>query len=157
MAIRFSTGLKNRILNLTTGTPPGSSLGDAIDDGQLIIYSGSPPASPDDAATGTVLVTYVENATGSFNLTFEASTSGGSLVKAASQTWSGVSSASGTGGYFRYVVSGDDGTADPTQVRIQGTAAIRRALHDGHSPRPLQEKATRKSCPQSGQRARAKP
>jgi hypothetical protein len=121
MAIRFSTGLKNRILNLTTGTPPGSSLGDAIDDGQLIIYSGSPPASPDDAATGTVLVTYVENATGSFNLTFEASTSGGSLVKAASQTWSGVSSASGTGGYFRYVVSGDDGTADPTQVRIQGT------------------------------------
>ena len=121
MAIRFSTGLKNRILNLTTGTPPGSSLGDAIDDGQLIIYSCSPPASPDDAATGTVLVTYVENATGSFNLTFEASTSGGSLVKAASQTWSGVSSASGTGGYFRYVVSGDDGTADPTQVRIQGT------------------------------------
>jgi hypothetical protein len=121
MAIKFSTGLKNRILNLSTGTPAGSSLGDAIDGGQLIIYSGSAPATADAAATGTVLVTYTEDATGSFNLTFEPSTSGGSLVKAAAQTWSGASSASGTGGYFRYVVTGDDGTPSTTQVRIQGT------------------------------------
>ena len=33
---------------------------------------------------------------------------------------------------------------------------MRRVLHEGHTPRPLQEKATRKSCPQSSQRARAK-
>jgi hypothetical protein len=114
MAIKFSTGLKDSVLVT-------ESLRDALTNGQLIIYSGSAPATADAAATGTVLVTYVENATGSFNLTFEASTSGGSLVKTAAQTWSGVSGAAGTGGYFRYVVTGDDGTLSTTQVRIQGT------------------------------------
>ena len=34
---------------------------------------------------------------------------------------------------------------------------MRRVLHEGQTPRPLQEKATRKSCPQSSHRARAKP
>jgi len=29
---------------------------------------------------------------------------------------------------------------------------MRRALHEGHTPRPLQEKAIRKSCPHCGQR-----
>jgi hypothetical protein len=34
---------------------------------------------------------------------------------------------------------------------------IRRVLHDGQTPRLLQEKAIRKSCPHSSQKARAKP
>ena len=34
---------------------------------------------------------------------------------------------------------------------------MRRALHEGQSPRPLQEKAIRRSCPHSPHRARAKP
>jgi hypothetical protein len=34
---------------------------------------------------------------------------------------------------------------------------MRRVLHEGQMPRPLREKATRKSWPHSGQRARAKP
>jgi hypothetical protein len=34
---------------------------------------------------------------------------------------------------------------------------MRRVLHDGQTPRPLQEKATKKSSPQSSQRTRAKP
>jgi hypothetical protein len=34
---------------------------------------------------------------------------------------------------------------------------MRRVLHDGQTPRPLQEKATKKSSPQSSHRARAKP
>ena len=34
---------------------------------------------------------------------------------------------------------------------------MRRVLHEGYTPRPLQEKVTRKSCPHSSQRARAKP
>ena len=35
--------------------------------------------------------------------------------------------------------------------------AMRRALHEGQPPRPWQEKATRKSWPHAGHRARAKP
>jgi hypothetical protein len=34
---------------------------------------------------------------------------------------------------------------------------MRRAAHEGQTPRPLQKKATKKSCPQSSLRARAKP
>ena len=34
---------------------------------------------------------------------------------------------------------------------------MRRVLHDGHTPRPLQEKAIRKSCPHCSQRARGVP
>lgn len=42
-------------------------------------------------------------------------------------------------------------------VRWAAASAIRRVLHEGQTPRPLQEKATRKSSPQSSQRTRAKP
>jgi hypothetical protein len=41
--------------------------------------------------------------------------------------------------------------------RCAAISAMRRVVHEGHTPLPLQEKATRKSCPQSSQRARAKP
>lgn len=37
-----------------------------------------------------------------------------------------------------------------------GLVPMRRVVHEGQTPRPLQEKATLKSCPQSSQRARAK-
>lgn len=114
MAINLSTGLKDSVL--VTG-----SLRSALTNGQLQIYTGAAPASADAAATGTLLNTYVDNDTGTFNLTFEASTSGGALVKTAAQTWSGTSVAAGTAGYFRFVVTGDDGLLSTTQVRIQGT------------------------------------
>lgn len=42
-------------------------------------------------------------------------------------------------------------------TRWAAVSAMPRALQDGHTPRPLQEKAIRKSCPHSPQRARAKP
>jgi hypothetical protein len=38
-----------------------------------------------------------------------------------------------------------------------GLGPLRRVVQDGHRPRPLQEKATRKSWPQVSQYARAKP
>jgi hypothetical protein len=42
-------------------------------------------------------------------------------------------------------------------VRWAAVATMRRVLHDGQMPRPLQEKAIRKSCPHSPRRALAKP
>jgi phage tail sheath gpL-like len=49
MALRLSTGLRNRLMN-------GRSLRKCLCDGIIRIYSGSQPASADDAATGTLLV-----------------------------------------------------------------------------------------------------
>lgn len=42
-------------------------------------------------------------------------------------------------------------------VRCAATSAMRRALQEGQTPRPLQEKARSRSCPQSPQRSRANP
>jgi len=41
-------------------------------------------------------------------------------------------------------------------VRWAAASAMRSVLHEGQTPRPLQEKATKKSSPQSSQRIRAK-
>jgi hypothetical protein len=84
MALQFSTGLKDSVL--VTG-----SLRAALTNGKLQIYTGTPPASADAAVTGTLLNTYTDTDSGSFDLTFESSTSNGSLVKTAAQTWSGTS------------------------------------------------------------------
>ena len=42
-------------------------------------------------------------------------------------------------------------------TKCAAVAAMRLLVQDGQTPRPLQEKATRNSAVQSGQRARAKP
>ncbi len=42
-------------------------------------------------------------------------------------------------------------------TRCAALSSMRRALQDGHTPRRLQEKATRKSWPQPPQRTRANP
>jgi hypothetical protein len=114
MALQFSTGLKDSVL--VTG-----SLRAALTNGKLQIYTGTPPASADAAVTGTLLNTYTDTDSGSFDLTFESSSSNGSLVKTAAQTWSGTSGNAGTAGYFRYIVTGDTGTLSTSEIRIQGT------------------------------------
>jgi len=114
MALKFSTGLKNAVLVT-------ESLRAALTNAKLQVYSGAAPASADDAATGTLLNEYSDTDSGLFDLTFEAAVDNGALVKTAAQTWSGTSSAAGTAGYFRLVVTGDDGTSSATQVRVQGT------------------------------------
>jgi hypothetical protein len=45
----------------------------------------------------------------------------------------------------------------PWSIKCVAVSAIRRVLHEGQTPRPLQKKATRKSCLHWPQRARAKP
>jgi hypothetical protein len=49
---------------------------------------------------------------------------------------------------------GDGRSRHPASLQ---SSAIRRVLHDGQMPRPLQLEAIRKSCPHSSRRARAKP
>jgi hypothetical protein len=71
MPLRISTGLRNHLLS-------GGSLKQSLQGGRIEIYTGTQPTSPDDAATGTLLVTITDNsgahtvetpATGSVELT----------------------------------------------------------------------------------------
>jgi hypothetical protein len=94
MAIRLSEALRNFILE--TG-----SVEAALTLGFLIIYSGSQPASANDAATGTQLAV-IANADGATGLTFEAIATAGTLPKTSGETWSGTAGASGTAGWFRF-------------------------------------------------------
>lgn len=117
MGMKFSTGLKNNVLD--TG-----SLKSQLDNGELRIYAGSTiPATADAALPGneTLLATYTDTGAGSFNLTFEASASNGTLSKTAAQTWQGDAVATDTATWFRYVKTGDTGTLSTTEVRLQGT------------------------------------
>jgi hypothetical protein len=115
MSLQVSTGLRNALL----GT---YSLAAALNLGFIKIYTGTPPATADMAATGTLLVT-ISNASSATGLTSGAAASG-TLPKTTSEVWSGVNAVSGTAGYMRYVAPGDDGTASATQMRLQGTVGV---------------------------------
>lgn len=77
------------------------SVESALTGGFLIIYSGSQPASANDAATGTRLATVAVD-DGAVGLTFDAIATAGILPKAAAETWSGTAVATGTAGWFRF-------------------------------------------------------
>jgi hypothetical protein len=110
---KLSTGLRNQLL-------ASNSLKTIFAASFIKIYSGSAPASADDAVTGTLLCT-ISIASGGTGVNFAASAADGALAKSGSETWSGVNAATGTAGYFRHVAAGDDGTSSTTQARIQGT------------------------------------
>tara|TARA_R110002049_G_scaffold239404_9_gene412596 strand:+ start:2048 stop:2503 length:456 start_codon:yes stop_codon:yes gene_type:complete len=118
MAIRYSTGLKNAILD--TG-----SLKDALDDGVLRFYSGTVPADADAALGSAVLLNeYTDDGqalAGGTGLDFDAAAVGGALGKAPAQTWEGDAVANGDASFFRFVTQADTGAASTTEIRIQGT------------------------------------
>jgi deoxyribose-phosphate aldolase len=89
----------------------GSALATAIGASSTIkIYSGSKPATPETAATGTLLVTIAIS--GSFT------SSGGVLT--ASDPAAAAPAASGTAGYFRLATSGGTAIIDGTVTATGG-------------------------------------
>ena len=119
MAFQFSTGFRDDLLD--TG-----SLKSIFDDGYIKVYAaGAIPASADDALVGTtLLVTYSDNDQGvgaGQGLDLDAAAVDGAIPKAAAQVWSGTAGNTGTGLFWRYEQSTDDGLASTTQKRIQGT------------------------------------
>lgn len=97
-------------LNIAVRNRQADSLGDALNSGTLKIYTGTPPANADAAATGTLLVTITLPADAF------AAASGGEAAKAG--TWSGTAGVTGTAGWFRLANSGAtlimDGTVTAT-------------------------------------------
>ena len=109
MALNHSTALKSFIL----GTGLKTSFDTA---GRLLIFTGTPPASADTAATGTLLATETLPAT-SFGA---AGTPAGGITMAGTPlTVNAV--ATGTAGYFRLQLSTDSAATGTSDRRLQGT------------------------------------
>lgn len=114
----ISTGLRNHLM--ATGSFKGGL------DGSLIkIYSGTPPANPDDAIPGgATLLCTVSAGGGGTGVTFEASANTGLLLKAAGEQWQGDNITNGTATWFRLVKTSDDGSLSTTALRLQGSVAL---------------------------------
>ncbi len=116
MSLKLSTGLRNHLA--ATG-----SLRAGLNGGFIKIYSGTAPLTADAAlgstGTNTLLVTISDDG-GAGGLTFEATPADGVLSKTIGQTWSGTVESSGLASFFRWVMTGDAGTASTTAVRMQG-------------------------------------
>ena len=100
MALQFSTAVRNAILEAIELTANGQTLQAGAVTGtaaqpKLRIYTGSAPANPAAAATGTLLVDITLPAN------WMANASGG--TQALTGTWQVAASAAGTAGYYRIV------------------------------------------------------
>lgn len=124
MAWRYSTKLLNEMLN---------AVRTQLANGTIEIYSGSQPASANDATTGATLLgrvtlnaaAWTEGAATN-GLEFDAAAAR-QLNKAALETWQFVGLANGTAGWFRFRGNAADaGAADSTfsLPRIDGRIAV---------------------------------
>lgn len=103
----------------------GGSLKDIFKDGIIKVYTGARPASPDAAATGTLLVTFTV-ASGAFvagavanGLEFGDAAAG--MISKNTDVWSGAAVATGTAGWFRHYANGTDAGGNSTVLpRIDG-------------------------------------
>ena len=120
MALRLSTGLRNAMLG--TG-----SFKTIMQNGVIRVFSGVQPTSADDAEAATVLL---EISVSSGTFTAGTATNGvnfgtpadGALAKSSSEVWSGVASASGTAGWFRFYANDMTTGATTTAARFDGSA-----------------------------------
>lgn len=88
---------------------------------KINIYTGSQPASANDAATGTLLVTITKGGDGSTGLTWEPASGNGVASKPSGDVWQGTAVASGTAGWFRCYAEGDDpSSSSATAARFDG-------------------------------------
>lgn len=115
MALRLSTGLRNKIL----GTASVSTIFNLC---KIAIYSGAQPATADDVATGTLLVTITVSG-GATGLTWGTPVAG-VLSKTVAEDWEGTAVADGTAGWFRLYEATDDAAAAETVLaRFDGAVS----------------------------------
>lgn len=134
------TGVVAGTLNVATGSltaeaagtvwsvssAKGGSLADILQNGYIMIYSGTQVANGDTAYAGTELVK-ITVASGAFTpgseangLEFQVSASG--EIEKNSDVWSGVGLADGTAGWFRFFANATDASgASTTLPRLDGS------------------------------------
>ena len=122
MALRLSTGLRNKMMTATNG----ASFAEAMVDGTMHVYSGAQPTTADSAETGTLLAR-ITLASGAFvsgsaanGLEF-GDASGGAVGKKSGEIWSGVGLANGTAGWFRFYANTVVTGASSVAVRFDGS------------------------------------
>jgi hypothetical protein len=111
MTAKISTGMRNHLL-------AGGSFKDAVNNGFILYYTGTPPAHADDGATG-VLLSVISVGSSGTGLTL-GDAANGTIPKNAVEIWTGVNVAGGVATYFRWVAPGDTGAATSTEKRAQG-------------------------------------
>jgi hypothetical protein len=118
MALQFSTGFKNEVLD-------GSSVKTIFDDGVIVIYEGAIPADADAAVSpATEIIKYTDAGqaiAGGTGLDLAAAAVAGAIAKEPTQVWQGDAGATDVATFFRYEQQADDQTTSTTQIRIQGT------------------------------------
>jgi len=117
MSLKLSTGLRNALLDT-------ASFRTIMNSCTLKIYDGAVPASADNAPTGTLLSEIFLNNDGVTGLTFNTAAIGGVIEKTTAEAWEGTNGASGTASYYRLELSGDLGTLNTTDKRVQGGVAV---------------------------------
>jgi len=85
------------------------------------IFSGSQPASADNAPSGVLLCTFYSDGS-SAGLDWD-DASAGSISKAAAETWTGTAVATNTAGWFRISVPGDADGSSSVWERLDGACA----------------------------------
>lgn len=106
---------------LANGMLVTGALNALLSGGSILVFSGTPPAKPDDATSGNTLLVTIKN--GAAGVTWENSVVNGVMDKTAAETWSGTAVGTGTASFYRYVVGTDTGTgaAAAGNYRIQGS------------------------------------
>jgi hypothetical protein len=129
-ALSFATGVLAASEAFLAGTivtgSNGGSWKSLLDNGIIHVYSGTQPASADDAETGTLLLKLTV-ASGAFvagspdnGLSLRQIISG-VMVKDDGEVWSGVGLATGTAGWFRYYANDYVTGASNNAIRFDGT------------------------------------
>lgn len=116
MAVRFSTGLDNAILDT-------ASFKSAMNGFFIDLYTGVQPASADSAPGATLLRTYSVNGDGVTGGTW-GSASNKILNRTSSEVMSGVAVANGVPGWARIRLASDDNSLSTTYKRIDVSAGV---------------------------------
>jgi hypothetical protein len=121
MALRLSTGLRNKLL----GTEGFKSI---MQNGVIRIFPGVQPSSADDAEGATHLLEITVSSgtftpgTATNGLNF-AAPSGGSCAKSSGEVWSGAAASTGTAGWFRFYANDRTTGADTSHARFDGSVS----------------------------------
>lgn len=113
MGFRLSTALRNAMANAVTTLADGGPGA-----GKILIYTGGQPATPNTAATGTLLATFTL-ADPSFS-----AASSGMITLDATPPLDTTGVAAGTAGWFRMTDSADASVADGTVSATGGGGQI---------------------------------
>lgn len=121
MALRLSTGLRNKLLG-------SEGFQTIMQNGVIRIFPGVQPSSADDGESVSPLIEITVSSgtftpgTATNGLNFEAP-SGGSCAKSTAEVWSGSAASTGTAGWFRFYANDRATGSDTTHARFDGSVS----------------------------------